>query len=295
MPPPPPEDLFVVLGAPRALWSDTTHAFLRTTWPRALSGIAVGYLLLNALFATAYFLVGGVANLPADSWRQAFYFSVQTMGTIGYGSMYPQSDPAHLLVVAESVVGLVATAVATGLVFTKFGRTRSRVRFSRHAAIGPHEGVPTLQVRIGNERSNRIVDARFELSLIRTERTREGTTFYRTIDLPLLRPRNAALRQAFTLLHPIDRHSPLHGYDLARLNADEVELNVLVTGMDDTTLQPIHASHSYAVEDLRWGARPADMITVIEGDRLQVDLGRFHTLTPSPLVGGEEGGEEETG
>lgn len=134
---PPP---FRLVGARRAVLRDAYHHFLETSWWRAIGGIALGWLLLNALFATAFHLVGGVTNMRADAWRDAFYFSVQTMGTIGYGVMAPQSDAAHLLVVTESVTGLIVTALATGLVFAKFGRTAARVSFAQHVVVGPQDG-----------------------------------------------------------------------------------------------------------------------------------------------------------
>src|SRR5262249_47047312 len=157
-----------ILGAPRVGLRDLYHGLLRVPWWAALGTIVGGYLALNAVFATLYLAVGGIANAEPGSFADAFFFSVQTMGTIGYGAMHPAPRVANALVVAESVTGLVVTALATGLVFARFSQTRARVVFSSRAAIGPMDGVPTLMIRVGNERGNRIVDASFRLGLTRT-------------------------------------------------------------------------------------------------------------------------------
>ena len=270
-----------VLGAPRASAHDLLHWFLRASWAQALGAIVGGYLSLNALFGTAYWLVGGVSGLRPGVWRDAFYFSVQTMGTIGYGGMAPATDAAHLLVVAESVTGLVVTAVATGLVFTKFGRTVARVMFSRQAVIAGHNGVTTLMIRVGNERENRIADARFRLAMVRTEQLPEGGVFYRMIDLPLAREWTAALTRSFTLLHPITADSLLVGYDAARLAAEEVELHLFVTGVDDLTLQPVHATHVYADGDIQFGVRHRDILTEGADGVFTLNLDAFHDTEPA--------------
>src|SRR5204863_9261444 len=121
--------------------------------------IVVLYFALNAAFAALYMAVGGIANARPGSFADAFFFSIQTMGTIGYGGMMPASRAANLVVSVESVVGLLVTALATGLVFSKFSRSAARIRFSRRVVITPMDGLPTLVFRVGNERSNFVVEA----------------------------------------------------------------------------------------------------------------------------------------
>src|SRR6187455_2794993 len=142
-----------VVGAPAPGLRDLYHALLRIPWWAAALVIMGSYLVLNALFAVLYLEVGGVANARPGSAADAFFFSVQTMGTIGYGNMYPQTAAANGLVVAESVAGLMVTALATGLVFVRFSQTRARLLFSSKIAIGLMDGVQTLMLRVGNERS----------------------------------------------------------------------------------------------------------------------------------------------
>src|SRR5262249_25294121 len=161
-------------------------------------------LLLNAVFACLYLAIGGVGNAKPGSFADVFFFSVQTMGTIGYGQMFPQSFLANCLVVVEAVLGLLVTAVATGLGFTKFSQSTARILFSRHVTITPWDGVPTLMFRVSNERGNQIIEAQLRVVLIRTEKTREGVTFYRMVDLPLTRDRSPAFTRSWSCMHVID-------------------------------------------------------------------------------------------
>jgi inward rectifier potassium channel len=271
-----------VIGAPRDGLRDAYHVFLRISWWGALGAIGLGYLALNAAFALLYLLVGGVAGAHPGSFLDAFFFSIQTMGTIGYGSMYPASRAANALVVAESLTSLVVMALATGLVFARFSRTRARVVFSSRAAIAPLDGLPTLMVRVGNERrQNNIVDAAFRLSLMRTERTAEGVTVYRTLDLRLVRELAPALSRSWMILHRIDPTSPLHGATPEQLAAADAELTLAVSGVDDTSLQPVHARHTWTAERVVFGARPADVISEAEDGALLMDLRRFDDLLPT--------------
>src|SRR5262249_50698270 len=152
--------------------------------------------------------VGGITGGRAGSFRDAFFFSVQTMGTIGYGAMYPTSDAANALVVAESVVSLIMTALATGIVFARFSRTTGELLFSRYACIAPMDGVPTLAFRVGNDRASTIFEARVTVTFIRTERTREGVLLYRMYDLALVRSHTQALQRSFAVMHRITEQIP---------------------------------------------------------------------------------------
>jgi inward rectifier potassium channel len=259
---------------------------LRVRWSVALAMIVVFWLALNAGFATLYVLVGGLENARARSFWDAFCFSVQTMGTIGYGSMYPTSVGANVVMISESVASLIVTAVATGLVFAKFSRSTARLAFSRHAVIGPMDGVPTLMLRVGNERGNQILEATVRVALMRTERLKEGSTFYRMIDLKLTRDRSPAMARSWTVLHPIVDGSPLASATPESIARDEVELLVTVVGTDDTSLQPVHARHTYLDRDIVWGARHADILSETENGNLILDVRRFHDIEPTTPVDG---------
>jgi inward rectifier potassium channel len=275
-----------VIGAPHQRFRDVYYLFLRISWWWAIAWIVGIYLALNAVFAAVYLALGGVVNVRPHSFWDAFCFSVQTMGTIGYGSMYPTSVAANVVMVAESVVSLLVTALATGLVFAKFSRSGARVAFSKHAVIGPMDGVPTLMVRVGNERGNSILEATIRVALIRTERIKEGTVFYRLIDLKLTRDRSPAMARSWTVMHPIDAESPLHGMTPESAAKDEVEVLANVVGTDDTSLQPVHARRTYTDKEILWGARHADVLSEDKEGRLILDVREFHNVTPTAPIDG---------
>jgi inward rectifier potassium channel len=259
---------------------DLYHALLRVPWWAAFAIIVGGYLLLNGLFAVLYASTGGVANAQPGSIADAFFFSVQTMGTVGYGNMYPQSGLANTIVVAESVSSLLVTALATGLVFVRFSQTRARLVFSAKVTVGHIDGLPTLMLRVGNERRGNIVDAQFRLTLTRTTKTAEGMTLYRFEELPLVRTRAPALSRSWSVMHVLNEGSPLHGYDADKLAAADAELQLEVVGIDDTSLQPVHARHTWFAGSVVWNARLADVLSETpEGDMI-LDLRNFHHIVP---------------
>jgi inward rectifier potassium channel len=270
-----------VIGAPRTTLRDFYYLFLKVRWSVAIAVIVVAYLALNAVFAVAYLATGGVANARVGSFYDAFCFSVETMGTIGYGAMYPASAVANAIMIVESVTSLVITAVATGLIFAKFSRSSARIAFSRHAVIGPMDGVPTLMLRVGNERGNQILEATIRVALVRTEVTKEKTKFYRMYDLRLSRERSPAMARSWTVLHPIDADSPLFGATPESVVRDEIELIVNLVGTDDTSLQPVHARRRYQEHEILWGARHADILTEDENGNIVVDVRRFHDVNPT--------------
>jgi len=275
-----------VIGGRRGGWRDLYHWFLSIPWWGALTTIAALYLSLNALFAVPYMVVGGIKNAAPGSFLDAFFFSVQTMGTIGYGTMEPETRAANALVVAESVMGLIVIAIATGLVFARFSQTRARVAFSSRVAVTPIDGVPHLMIRVGNERRrNHIVDAVFRLTVMRTVRTAEGVTIYRTVDLPLVRERAPALQRSWMVLHRIEPGSALAGETPESLVASDAELTLAVAGIDDTSLQPVHARHTWLAQSLVFGARLADVISETQAG-LTLDLRRFHDLVPTAPTAG---------
>jgi inward rectifier potassium channel len=270
-----------ILGLPRSSLRDLYHFLLRLPWWGAFVVVVCSYLALNLAFALLYLWSGGVANVAPGSFADAFFFSVQTMGTIGYGTMHPTSRFANVLVVCESVTGVVLTALITGLVFVRFSRTRSRLIFSSKAAIGSIDGVPTLMIRVGNERSGGIVGAEFRLSFARTSRTAEGATIYRFVDLALVRSHAAVLSRAWTVMHEIVEGSPLHGMDAEKQVAVEGELQLEVLGIDDTSLQPVHAVHTWFPGAIAWGARLADVLSETPDGDMVLDLRNFHEVVPS--------------
>jgi inward rectifier potassium channel len=271
---------FWMIGDERMILRDAYHAFLRARWTTSIALIAAIVLAVNVAFAIAYAIAGGVENVRDGSLWDAFVFSVQTLGTIGYGVMNPRSDAANTIMAIESVTGIIVIAVITGLVFTKFARATARVAFTTCAVIHKRDGVPTLTFRLGNRRSNTIVDARLRVVASLITVTAEGEKFYRMHDLKLLRDRMSGMRRGWTAMHVIDETSPLYGKDAAALAAGELEIEVMVVGLDDVTMQMVHSMHIYGDKDIKHGFRFADTMKALPNGDLIVDLRQFDTTVP---------------
>ncbi len=269
-----------LVGRPRPTVRDAYHLLLSAPWWIDLAVIAGMFLLVNLVFAGLYLVVGGVDQARPGSFADAFFFSVQTLATIGYGQMHPVSAGANVLVTVEALFGLVITALATGLVFAKFSVVRPRFVFARVAVVTPLDGIPTLMVRVGNERGNYIVDAAVHLVLMRTERTAEGPTLYRMHDLTPVRERSPAFVRGWVVMHAIDDESPLHGATAESLRASDSELLVTLAGVDGTTGQYVHARHSYLDDEILFGRRYVDLVTELPDGRIRIDLRRFHEVQP---------------
>jgi inward rectifier potassium channel len=272
---------FYVVGDERALLRDAYHIFLRLRWPASLGLIAAGLFAVNVAFAALYYLTGGVAGSDG-TFFDAMSFSIQTLATIGYGAMYPASRWATVIMSIESIVSLVLTALATGLVFSKFARPTTRVAFSRCAVITEHEGKRTLVFRAGNRRSNVIVEATIHVVAVFTTLTAEGKTFYKAVDLRMVRDRQVGMTRGWTLMHVIDAASPLYGADAGRLKQLELELYIALTGMDDVSMQTVHAIHKYTDDQIRVDHHFADTLIPLDNGEFLVDMTRFDVVLPDP-------------
>lgn len=281
-----PADVEIV-GAPKAPLSDLYNQLLRAPWWFDLLALVTVFLAINLLFGLGYLQTGGIAGADPASLADHFFFSVQTMGTIGYGVMHPTTAAAETLVTGEVVVGLTLVAITTGILFAKFSVPRARMRFAEFATIAPFDGVPMLMFRLGNERASQVIEATVRVVLVRTEHTVEGVLYYRLRDLVLERDRSPALSRSWLVMHRIDESSPLFGATPETLARDEIEFMLTVIGIDETSAQNIHARHTYdGVRHVRWGARHADMLSTRTDGRLQLDVGKFHGLVPTPPTPG---------
>ncbi|MCU1278690.1 MAG: Kef-type transport system, putative NAD-binding component [bacterium] len=275
----PGEEEIEVVGGKRGLWRDLYHFFLRAPWWVDLLLLSTVFVLVNLLFATAYWSAGGIKD--AHTFLDHFFFSVETMGTIGYGNMYPTTRATHAIMTVEALTQIFLIAVTTGLVFAKFSIPRARVRFSEHPTIGPYDGAPTLQFRIGNERDSRLLEAVVRVVVLRTEKTKEGVTVYRMHDLKLERYRSPYLSRSWTVLHKIDASSLLYQQTPELLARDEVEFILTLNGTDELSVQKLHAQMRYEAKDLRWGARHADMLSERPDGKLRLDMRNFHEVVPT--------------
>ena len=270
----------VSLGLESGLWRDAYHVLLTMRWRRFFALVFAAYLAVNGMFALGYWALGdAIENARPGSFLDCFFFSVQTLATIGYGKFAPRTIGANLLVTVEALLGLVGLAVTTGLVFARFSRPTARVLFSKVAVVAPYEGVPSLMFRMANARGNEIVEARLRLTLLRNERTAEGDKVRRLHDLKLRRSEHGAFALSWTAVHPIDETSPLYGFDPGALEASMADVVASLTGLDESLAQPIHARHGYRAEDIRWNMRFAD---ILQSDprRSVIDFTRFHDVVP---------------
>ncbi len=270
----------VSVGLDSRFWHDAYHVLLTMPWRRFFALVFAAYLLVNAVFALGYRALGdAIENARPGSLLDCFFFSVQTLATIGYGKFAPGTVGANLLVTVEALLGMVGLAVTTGLVFARFSRPTARVLFSRVAIVAPYEGVPSLMFRMANARGNQIVEARLRLTLIRDELTAEGEKVRRLHDLRLRRSEHGAFALSWTAIHPIDEESPLHGVDAAALVASTSDVVASLTGTDESLAQPIHARHGYRAEDIRWNVRFVDILRS-DPRRSVIDFTRFHDVEP---------------
>ena len=266
----------------RLVPADLYHLLLTSSWPRLLGLLALAYGAANALFALGYLLEpGALENARPGSFADAFFFSVQTMATIGYGRMVPRTFLANALVTLETLTGLLGLAMVSGLVFAKFSRPTARVLFSRVAVIGRRDGARAFMFRMANERGNNIAEAQVHVALARQETTAEGESVRRFHDLELSRRLNPIFPNTWTVIHPITEASPLHGATLASLAASEARIVVSVIGLDESYAQTVHARHSYAAADIVWNARFADVIVREPDGEVHIDYARFHDIVPA--------------
>ncbi|MFB2936411.1 ion channel [Aerosakkonemataceae cyanobacterium BLCC-F154] len=268
-------------GSSHSHWRDPYHWLLTISWDKFVIVIIIAYTIVNTLFALAY-LAGGdcIANARPGSFADAFFFSIQTMASIGYGAMYPKTDYANLVVAIEALVGLMFLAMATGLMFSRFSRPTAKVLFSKVAVIAPYNGKPTLMFRTANERHNQIFEAEMHVSLVRDEVSIEGTVMRRFYDLKLVRHQTPIFALTWTGMHIIDETSPLYGETAETLHHSNIEIIVILTGIDETVAQPIHSRHSYLADEIHWNHLFVDILTTLPNGKRLIDYTNFHDVIP---------------
>jgi inward rectifier potassium channel len=262
------------------------HAMLSMSWGRFYAFIAFGYLVANLLFAGAFLLCGPGALHGQDpsaglSERafDAFFFSVQTLATIGYGRLSPNGLPANLLVAVEALVGMLAITMATGLAFARFARHGARIRYSRKAVVAPFRGGRALMFRVINVRDTQIVGLSAKAILGRMESV-GGKATRRFQPLTLERSEVLFFPLHWTIVHPIDEKSPLFGETPESLAASDAEVVVLLTGVDEGSSQTVHSRSSYGFEDIVHGMRFADMFLDPQDGHPVIDVRRLDLYEP---------------
>jgi inward rectifier potassium channel len=270
----------LVYGMPIKTWGDFYHSALTMRWPTFFASLAALFLLLNGVFACLYQLgAKPIANQYPDGFLGAFFFSVETLATVGYGDMHPQTLYAHIIATLEIFVGMSGIALGTGLVFARFSRPRAKIMFARNVVVHPIEGRMTLMARAANARQNVIAEAEAKLRLIRVETSSDGYRLRRIHDLKLVRDQHPLFTLGWNLMHVIDETSPLYGVTPETLASQHATLHVVIEGSDESTAQFMQARYSWSDRQIRWHFRYVDLMSDADGVST-MDYTHFHDVVP---------------
>jgi inward rectifier potassium channel len=270
------------------------HHLITMGGVRFLVLVFLGYLATNLVFAALYLWVGmehftraGGAGF-LDRALDAFFFSAQTLTTVGYGQISPMSHLASAVAALESLLGLLSFALATGLLYGRFSRPRARLVFSREALVAPYRGGAGLMFRLANGRSSQMVELEATVVLSFLDPDAQVRRFK---PLVLERARISLLPTTWTVVHPIDRDSPLWGLGPEDLERSRVEFIVLVKAFDETFVQTLYQRTSYIAKELRWSARFRTMGGFGSDGRTEVDLARVDDWDPAVLEDAASAGQ----
>jgi inward rectifier potassium channel len=260
---------------------DVYHWFLTLHWPHFSAVIFTAYLGINLIFSACYVLKPHAINgMPPGSWSDAFFFSVETLATVGYGHMYPDSTYGHVIATIEIIIGMFGMAIVTGLIFIRFSRPVARIVFSRVLVLSPFDGQPALTFRVANLRDQAMAEAEFRLMLIRDEPTKEGPSFRRFYQLPLQFDRLISFPAIITIRHLVDERSPLHGWSIEELERGDARLAASVVCIDTVIPAPVQTHRAYTWKDIRLNHRFAEVYNTLADNAMTVDYSQLHTTEP---------------
>ncbi len=270
------------IGHEHHWWGDLYHNLTRMSWFAFFGWFALTFLIINLLFATAYMLdPHGLSSVTVDDqmspFARAFFFSVHTIATVGYGNVYPVSWIANLITVVEIACGILVFGLTSGIIFARFSRPTARVLFSSVAVVKPFDGLPTLIFRAANQRANFILEASMQLWILRTE-TVDGNTMRRFYELPLIRSTSPVFALSWLVMHRIDEASPFFGMSQADFDARDDDIVVLMRGTDANVSQPVHARHAYSKGSIFWDRDFVDVMSIDPDGRRWIDYGKFHDV-----------------
>src|ERR1700757_2709319 len=267
---------FVKLNAKKFDWRDTYHFVLTLSWPGFAGVVFCIYLLINLVFAALYMLnAHAIAEMRPGSFFDAFFFSVETLATVGYGHMYPVSFYGHLIAMLEIIAGMFGLAVITGLIFVRFSRPTARIHFSKVAVIAPFDGVPNLMIRVANLRHQAMVEPQFRMVLLRSIITAEGEEVRRFRSLKLEFDHLIAFPTVLTVRHRLDEESPLFGMTPEDFQQQDVRIITSIVGIDTVIVAPVQSFGDYNYDQIEWNRRFVEIYDQnAEGD-WTVDYGRI--------------------
>jgi len=260
------------------------HWSLTISWPKFLGLMTVSYVAVNALFALAFLLCGpdalqsAVGSFAGHPFYRAFFFSVYTFATIGYGNIIPVGVAANSLVAIEALVYIIGIALATGVIFSRFSRPTTRIVYSRNAIVAPYRDKMALEFRIANGRSSQLIEVQIQVILTKLEQA-NGTTVRKFYDLDLERHRVVFFALSWTVVHPIDPNSPMWGLTKKDLLDADAEVLILLTATDETLSQIVHSRSSYKADEIVWGAKFSNMFMRTEAAGIiGMNLDRIHDI-----------------
>jgi inward rectifier potassium channel len=274
---------FVKLNTKKSDLRDTYHLVLTLTWPQFSALIFGIYLLINVVFALLYLLEPhAIAEMQPGSFLDAFFFSVETLATVGYGHMYPESLYGHLITMLEIMVGLFGLAVITGLIFVRFSRPTARMHFSKVAVIAPFDGVPSLMIRLANLRHQAMVEPDFRMMFLRNVMTVEGEEVRRFYNLKLQFDHLISFPAVLTLRHLIDEDSPIFGLTSEDFPRMDVRLVASIVGVDSVIVAPVQSAVTYNYDEIEWNRRFVEIYDQTKENEWTVDYGRIDETEDVP-------------
>ncbi len=279
-----PRPRIIIRGRKRQRFNDVYAQLMDATWPKLVTVFIATFLCINTTFALCYFGLAnwwpgeGIIHARQGHFLDYFFFSVQTLATIGYGGMNPQGIVTNILVTLEAVTGFSFYALMTGLVFSKFSRPTALVTFSERAVINNDMGERHFSLRMINDRGNRIVDAQASMVMMRDDILPDGSIMRRYYDMALVRSKVPVMQLSWSILHRIDEQSPLWGETHESLEARNAEIIVSLAGLDESLSSTIHTRFSYIADDIFFDRSFAQMLHRVADNTLEVHYDKIHDL-----------------
>jgi inward rectifier potassium channel len=269
----------LIIGQEPGGFTDLYHQVLTMPVGVFLLLLATAYLGINVIFGLLYMVVpGSISNARPGSFLDSFFFSVQTLSTVGFGNKAPEGVYADSVVTLEAFIGLINIAVTTGLVFARVSKPTARVLFSQVAIVTRFDGAKTLMFRAANQRGNQVLEAQVMVYVARQVTTAEGLTMRAFYELPVVRARSPLFLLSWSVMHRIDEKSPLYGLTEEDMRAEGADIIVALSGVDETFAQRIHARHVYSADQVLWDKQFVDILSLTPDGQRSIDYRKFHEV-----------------